>query len=206
MAPASPHTLPCPAARRYGCTGPEIRREYHAAGPTKRLQLDANQLHFRVVAAEADGSDDREAVVGASAYVSAGAATGYAGARPPAAAAARRSRGAVWLGQAQGSWLRHGGATQGGRAATPTPHRQAARRLTPAIFLLSSPSRPLLQCTVDNLKSMACQALGIADPEQWELWDYAGMMTGQNVSACGTAAGQRSSCRGCMCMRHVRAR
>ncbi len=55
-------------ACRYGCSGPEVRREYHTAG--KRLQLDAHQMHFRAMAAPGGGQGEREAVVGASPLVS----------------------------------------------------------------------------------------------------------------------------------------
>ena len=64
-----PARLPCPAlshCRRYGCSGPEVRREYHVAGG--RPQIDLAQQHFRVVA-ELPGGGEREAVVGASSLV-----------------------------------------------------------------------------------------------------------------------------------------
>ncbi len=58
----------------------------------------------------------------------------------------------------------------------------------------------MTQCTVGDLKDMACRALGIEEPQQWALWDYAGQKAGGSVSlgwlgpAAGTAAhgGQRS--------------
>lgn len=57
----SPHSHALP--RRYGCAGPEVRRQYHMVG--RRLQLDATQQHFRVVA-QGGPKDGEEAVVGAS--------------------------------------------------------------------------------------------------------------------------------------------
>jgi hypothetical protein len=38
-----------------------------------------------------------------------------------------------------------------------------------------------MQCTVGDLKDMACRALGIQDAQQWSLWDYAGQKTGTNL-------------------------
>ncbi len=52
---------------RYGCQGPEVRREYHYAG--KRVQLDAQQHHFRVIAQYAGEDEQQETIVGCSAMV-----------------------------------------------------------------------------------------------------------------------------------------
>ena len=54
----------CVRACRYGCQGPEVRRQYHLAG--RRVQLDANQQHFRVVVQ----GGQQETLVGASGMVS----------------------------------------------------------------------------------------------------------------------------------------
>lgn len=40
-----------------------------------------------------------------------------------------------------------------------------------------------LQCTVGDLKDMACRAMGIEEPQQWAIWDYAGQKAGANVSS-----------------------
>lgn len=47
----------------------------------------------------------------------------------------------------------------------------------------SRPASP--QCTVGDLKDMACRALGIEDLQQWALWDYAGQKAGASVSGWG---------------------
>lgn len=48
--------------------GSEVRREYHLVG--RRLEVDAQQQHFRLVARPAGGGADLEAVLGASSLVS----------------------------------------------------------------------------------------------------------------------------------------
>jgi hypothetical protein len=53
---------------RYGCSGPEIQRQYHLAN--RRPQLDLQQQHFRVVARTPSG--EQETVVGCSALVGLG--------------------------------------------------------------------------------------------------------------------------------------
>lgn len=41
-----------------------------------------------------------------------------------------------------------------------------------------------LQCQVAELKAMACKALSLGDPEDYELFSYAGCQRGDCVSVC----------------------